>query len=99
MPYPWASRANFAPEAAACTRDDGNLACERDPRSDQLHELLAKVMALEQTEEGVRCILESLHDRFTEADLSGRHPGCKFLQRLRPVLHVFTDDETLQLEA
>src|SRR4051794_5045659 len=61
-------------------------------------ELLAKVFAFQQADEGLRRLLEPLRHALAVLDLSRRDPARELGQRLRPELHAVGDDEALHLD-
>src|SRR5262249_44400277 len=68
-------------------------------RSDELHELLADVLALEQSDERPRRARYPFRHRLAITDSLRRHVLRKLGKRLRPQFHVLADDETLHQQA
>ena len=66
--------------------------------SDQLDELLPKVLATEKSREGFGCVGQSLHDGFPIPDLTARNALAQLFSYLGPHPHVIRDDEALDLQ-
>src|SRR5215472_15724368 len=64
-----------------------------------LHNLLAEILAFEQTNESGRRVLQSLHHSLTILDLLFADPLSKLSKGLRPDSKMVTDDESLKLDA
>jgi hypothetical protein len=62
----------------------------------QLDQLLAEILALEQTEESLGRAFDALCNRLARLQLAGGDQGAEFLQRLGPHLHVLADDEAFE---
>src|SRR5690606_6453128 len=61
--------------------------------SDQLHQLLAKVLALEQAQEGRGRRSQALGHALARAQLAAGHQGAELLERLGPDVHMLADNE------
>ena len=75
------------------------LSARDELRLRDLHQLLAEVLALQQTDERFRRIFETMSDGLAILDLAGGDALAKLFQRCWLAFHVVRNDETLDLDA
>lgn len=69
--------------------------CRQDIRSDP-NQTLAEILAAVQPRDRTRCLLDSVEDVLSIADLSVAHPALEFPQCLGTALNMVKDEKTLQ---